>query len=272
MQYQITASIVTYRNNREMLLKAITSFLNTSLKVKLILVDNSPTNDLQDLIADERVEYIFNNANIGFGRAHNIAIRKAIDNSKYHLVLNPDIYYEPGVLEDLFTYMESNPEVGQVMPQILYPDHQIQKLCKLLPTPMDLFLRRFFPWFPGAEARNRVYELADCGYDKIMDIPNFSGCFMFFRTSALKKVGLFDERIFMYIEDTDLTRRMHQKFRTVFYPHVHVFHHHEKGSYKNLKLMIYHIHGAFIYFSKWGWFFDKERSKINKKIITSYLR
>ncbi|RAV99926.1 glycosyltransferase family 2 protein [Pseudochryseolinea flava] len=272
MKYNFTASIVLYQNNISMLQQVIESVFKTKLTFRLYLVDNSPTDALRVLQTDERIEYIFNNANLGFGKAHNVAIRKSMEVSPYHLVLNPDIFFDAGVLEELFKYMEANPDVGQMMPKIMYPDESIQKLCKLLPTPMDLFLRRFFPWFPGAEARNRVYELADSGYDKIMDIPNFSGCFMFFRTSALKKVGLFDERIFMYIEDTDLTRRMHQQFRTVFYPHVHVYHHHEKGSYKNLKLMMYHLHGAFIYFSKWGWFFDKERSQINKKIITSYLR
>jgi GT2 family glycosyltransferase len=255
-----------------MLLKAIRSFLDTSLRVKLVLVDNSPTDDLRNLISDERVEYIFNNANIGFGKAHNIAMKTSLGIAQYHLVLNPDIYFDKGVLETLYDYMAKNPDVGQVMPKIMYPNQEIQKLCKLLPTPMDLFLRRFFPWFPGAQARNRLYELEDTGYDQIMNIPYLSGCFMFFRTLALQKIGLFDDRIFMYIEDTDITRRMHQQYRTIFYPGVHVFHHYTKGSYKNLKLMLYNIHGAFIYFSKWGWFFDKERSEVNKKVISSYLR
>jgi GT2 family glycosyltransferase len=272
MQYQITASIVAYRNNRDMLLKAINSFLDTSLNVKLILVDNSPTDDLRDLVSNGRVEYIFNNANLGFGKAHNIAMKAAIGIAEYHLVLNPDIYFEKGVLESLYNYMEENLDVGQIMPKVLYPNHEIQKLCKLLPTPMDLFLRRFFPWLPGAEARNRLYELTDTGYNKIMNIPYLSGCFMFLRTDTLKKVGLFDERIFMYIEDTDLTRRIHQRYRTIFYPHVQIFHHYTKGSYKNFKLMLYNLHGACIYFFKWGWFFDKERVEINKKVISSYLR
>ena len=50
-----------------------------------------------------------------------------------------------------------------------------------------------------------------------MDVPYLSGCFMLFRVAALRRVGLFDERFFMYPEDIDLTRRIHAEFRTVFF-------------------------------------------------------
>jgi GT2 family glycosyltransferase len=104
-----------------------------------------------------------------------------------------------------------------------------------------------------------------------MNIPYLSGCFMFFRTTALKEIGLFDERIFMYIEDADITRRMHKKYKTIFLPSVTVYHHYAKGSYKNFKLMLYNIHGAVIYFNKWGWVFDSERKRINAEVIKLYL-
>jgi GT2 family glycosyltransferase len=270
--YDIAASIVLFKNNRNVLRDAIDSFLKTTLRVKLYLVDNSPDQSLSDLGAiDSRIEYIFNNANLGFGKAHNIAIRRSLPEAKYYAVLNPDIRFDAGVVEDLFAFMESNSDVGQVMPKVLYPSGEVQRLCKLLPTPADLFLRRFFPWFPGADVRNRRYELIDTGYDKVMNIPYLSGCFMFFRTSALSEVGLFDERIFMYIEDADLTRRMHERYKTLFYPGVVVYHNYEKGSYKSLKLMLYNVHGAFIYFTKWGWLFDSERKKINRQVLKAYV-
>ena len=76
-----------------MLQNVILSFLNTDLNVKLYIVDNSPTDEIQKLCKDKRIKYIFNNANIGFGAGHNIAIKKSLNLSKYHLVLNPDIYF-----------------------------------------------------------------------------------------------------------------------------------------------------------------------------------
>jgi GT2 family glycosyltransferase len=100
-----------------------------------------------------------------------------------------------------------------------------------------------------------------------MNVPYLSGCFMFFRCSALKEVGLFDERFFMYPEDIDLTRRMHKRYKTVFYPHVQVYHEHAKSSFKSLRMFAIHLYNIVKYFNKWGWLFDSERKKINKAVL-----
>ena len=150
MMEKINASIVLYHNKKEQSSKLIHNLLNTRHILKLYLIDNSSNNDLKELSGlDNRIEYTFNNANLGFGKAHNIALRKSIgENDPYHLVLNPDVYFEKGVLEELYNFMEKNPEVGLVMPKVLYPNGAIQYLCKLLPTPFDLFVRRFLNFGP----------------------------------------------------------------------------------------------------------------------------
>jgi len=262
---QINASIVLYHNKKEQLIKAINSFLNTDLKVKLYLIDNSSNDELKELGAmDSRIEYIFNNANLGYGSAHNIAMRTSIeDGVAYHLVLNPDIYFESGILEELFSYMENHTDVGNVMPQILYPDGEVQHLCKLLPTPTDLIFRRFIPLKTWKAKRNQRYELRASEYKTIMNVPSLSGCFMFLRTSSLAHVGLFDEKIFMYLEDVDLNRRIHIKYKTIFYPQVEIVHEYAKESYVSKKLLMFHIQSAIYYFTKWGWFADRERNRIN---------
>ena len=268
----INISIVLFKNDQDLVKKAIYSCVNSVLINRIYLIDNSPTDTLSCLAGlDSRIEYIFNNANLGFGKAHNVALKRSIEeNIPYHLVLNPDVYFEGGVLEELYNFMENNPDVGLVMPKVLYPDGTLQYLCKLLPTPLDLFGRRFLNFGPFkkiVEKRNEVYELRFTGYDKIMEVPYLSGCFMFIRTEVLKKVGLFDERFFMYLEDTDLSRRIHRVAKTVYYPYVYIYHEYGKGSYKNLKLLKYHIDSAIKYFNKYGWLFDKERDEINKKTL-----
>ncbi len=268
----INVSIVLFKNDQDLVKKAIYSCVNSVLINRIYLIDNSPTDILSCLASlDSRIEYIFNNANLGFGKAHNIALKRSIEeNIPYHLVLNPDVYFEKGVLEELYNFMEANKDVGLVMPKVLYPDGNIQYLCKLLPAPLDLFGRRFLNFGPFrkiVEKRNEIYELRFTGYDKIMEVPYLSGCFMFIRTEVLKKVGLFDERFFMYIEDTDLSRRIHRVAKTVYYPYVYIYHDYGKGSYKSLKLLSYHIKSAIKYFNKYGWFFDKERKEINMQIL-----
>ncbi len=265
----VSASIVLYHNKKEQILKVVNSFLNTNLKVKLYLVDNSSNNDLKELAKiDERIEYIFNNTNLGYGSAHNIAMKKSIeDKTPYHIVLNPDIYFDNDVLKKLYEYMEQNKDIGNIIPQVLYPDGEIQYLTKLLPTPVDLILRRFIPSKNWKEKRNEKYELRFTGYKHIANIPSLSGCFMFLRTSVLEDIGLFDENIFMYLEDTDLNRRIHSKYKTIFYPKVHIIHEYAKESYINKTLLKYHIQSAIYYFNKWGWLFDRERREINNKCL-----
>lgn len=271
---KISASIVLYKTNITELQRVIDSFFNTkNINQHLLLVDNSPSDELKSICSKYKgksISYIFNNANIGYGAAHNIAIRRAFElDSKYHIILNPDIYFEANVVEELSQYMESHTNIGNIMPKIIYPDGKLQYLCKLLPTPTDLIFRRFLPFEKWKKKINKRYELHDSGYNKIMNIPNLSGCFMFLRIEALKNVGLFDEKIFMYLEDIDLNRRIHQKYKTIFYPFVNVVHEHQKESYKNKKMLQAHIKSAFYYFNKYGWFIDEEREEINRRALKS---
>lgn len=265
----ITGSIVTYKNDLQVLAQAMASFLASDLKIKLYVVDNSPTDEIKSICQDPRIEYIFNNANVGFGAGHNIAIRRSLGQSPYHLVLNPDIYFDGSCLKTLLAYMEAKPQVGLVMPKVLYPDGSLQYLCKLLPTPFVFFARRFLKSKKLLNKINYTYELKFTGYNREMNVPYLSGCFMFLKNEALEKVGLFDEKIFMYSEDTDLTRRIHRHYQTAFYPGVSIYHHFAKGSHKSLKLLYYGIHGSIVYFNKWGWFFDSERKEINRKVLAA---
>ena len=273
MRYDITACIVTYNTKIEELTKAIYSFLNTDLKVKLYISDNSSNNSLKNIIEsfnDKRIEYIFNNHNGGYGWGHNKVLNSIKNNSKYHLILNPDIYFEKGVLEELFNYMEEHKEIGHIMPMVKYPNGEIQYLCKRLPTPKDLFLRRFCPIKSIMEKNDYYYEMRDSGYNKILEVPLLSGCFMFLRTDIFVKVNGFDDKFFMYLEDYDLCRRIGEISKVVFYPEVEIIHNHAKESYKNKKLLLEHMKSTIYYFNKWGWFFDKYRKQINKKAENQY--
>lgn len=272
MPHSITASIVIYKNNLEILKRAVQSFLDSTADSILYLVDNSPTDVCKAHFVHHRIRYIYNNKNIGFGAGHNIALKDALENkSSYHIILNPDVYFEGSVIEKLYSFMERDTRVGLITPKVLYPDGRLQPLCKLLPSPFILFTRRFLQFHPTRINRlNHWYEMHFSGYDKIMDVPFLSGCFMFLRMDALRTVGLFDERIFLYTEDTDLTRRIHKHYRTVFFPEATVYHYNERGSYKNALILIYHIFSAITYFNKWGWFNDTEREYINQRILLKF--
>jgi GT2 family glycosyltransferase len=254
----ITGSIVLYNNDIKIIEKSIHSFLETNLNIYLYLIDNSPTDELKKLKLSSKIEYFHNPSNPGFGAAHNIAIRKSLDKqSDYHVILNPDIYYDCGTLESLVDFMKSNREVGHVMPKILYPNGDFQFLCKTNPTFFDLFARGFLPNLLKKSLKKRLdkytYANADFG-NTIYDIPYLSGCFMMFRSSVLKKVGFFDDNIFMYLEDADITRRFLEISRTAYYSGAIVYHHFAGLTHKKWKYKWITIQSSFVYFNKWGWF------------------
>jgi len=263
-RFQITASIVVYEQTIESVRRTIESFLSTRLRVKLFLVANSSIPDLNVFLSDSRVEIIEAFDNPGFGKGHNMAIRKKID-TEYYLVLNPDISFKPDVLERLYQYMEDHLDVGNIMPKVLYPDGSLQRLCKLLPDPLNIGTRRFLPSLKWSQRMNDKYELKDFDYNSIMQIPNLSGCFMFMRNSILQITNGFDERFFLYLEDIDLNRRISKVAKTIYYPFVSIIHHHNRGSYNSRKLLKHHIFSAIRYFNKWGWFWDRERRAANRK-------
>lgn len=272
----ISCSLVAFDSNPDLTEKAIKSFLNTQLRVKLFLIDNSREGFYRVLLKDKRIEYISNLKNIGFGAGHNIGLNKSVDNFKYHLVLNPDVYFGSGTLEKIFRFAEENKDIGLIMPKVLYPDGSLQYLCKLLPTPFDFFMRRFLSRVPvinyWVDKKNAEFELRFTGYKQTMDVPVLSGCFMFIRSEALKEIGVFDERYFVYCEDFDFSRRMRSLYRTVYYPEASIFHEYAKTSAKNFKIFNYHIASTIKYFNKWGWFFDAERKAVNKETLRNILR
>ena len=272
-KHEVSVSIVVYENDKNLLLRVVSCVLESQLLTSLYIIDNSSTNKLREIFPqDSRLEYIFMNSNNGFGAGHNFIMRQPEKMGKYHLVLNPDVSFAPGTLEKLYDYMENNPDVGNVMPKIIYPNGDLQYLCKLLPTPMDWIGRMFIPFKSIKKRINDKFEMRFADYESEMNVPYLSGCFMFLRKSVIEEVGVFDEGIFMYGEDTDLNRRIYQKHRTMYYPKVTITHAFEKGSHKSLRLFWIHVKAAIYYLNKWGWFFDKERRGINKlEVICSCL-
>jgi GT2 family glycosyltransferase len=163
--------------------------------------------------------------------------------------------------------MDQHPDVGLLAPRVHYPDGRLQPLCKLLPHPLELAVRRFLPLLHRSSGRLARYELHATGYSRVMDVPALSGCFMLMRVETVLRAGLFDERFFLYFEDVDLSRRVGRIARTVFVPHVAIVHDYARGSYRNWRLLWHHLVSATRYFNKWGWLRDAERDRINARAL-----
>lgn len=263
---KLTASLVLYNNPLSDYGAAVAAFLSATADSILIIIDNSPAPLRSELLAHPRIKYVFTGKNLGFGAGHNRALEH-VGNSTFHLLLNPDIQFEPGVLDHLLRLMASSPNIGAVMPRVSYPDGSLQRLCKLLPTPVDLIFRRFIPFERVREWINSRYELHALPQISPQEVPTISGCFLLLRTDLFRKLGGFDERYFMYMEDVDLVRRIGDTHRIIYDPRIQVSHGYGKGSYRSSKLLGYHIRSAVKYFWKWGWIFDRERARRNAAVL-----
>jgi len=255
--FDCTASIVVYNNPPEMIRRTAESFLSCSLKIELHIIDNSPTEALKPYLVDLPIIYHFYGSNAGYGQGHNLVINNRL-NSRYHIIINPDIIIPPYAIESLYSFMDKNLDIGVVCPKVLNEDGSIQPLNKRYPTVFDLFVRRFIPKSLYYLLQRRIdqYEMKDVGYDNITDVECVSGCFMFCRSGTLKVVGGFDDRYFMYFEDFDLSRKIQQAgYRTVYYPMAAVIHLWERASHNSLKMTCVHIQSAVKFFNKWGWKF-----------------
>ncbi len=262
----MTASIVTYNTPPDELRECLRSLRSAEVE-KIYVVDNSSRPELAAVCrADDRVVYI-PNENTGYGSGHNMAMRRALkEGSEFHLVLNSDVEFDPEVIDRLISFMRENADVGLVQPRITYPSGKPQYTCRLLPTPANVFFRRFLP--PVGHLLDRRYLIRDYDHSYPISVPSLQGSFLLFRMSALKDVGMFDERYFMYCEDIDLTRRVHAHYRTVYYPSVSIRHVHRAASYHSIKMLGIHIVNMIRYFNKWGWFFDPERGRMNEAVVS----
>lgn len=110
----ITAAVVTFHTSRKDLIRLIDCVLHSSID-KFFIIDNSTNDALREFEStSERITYIYSD-NLGFGSGHNVAINRAMDlGCDYHIIINPDIYWDENVIEKLTQFMNENRDCGLV--------------------------------------------------------------------------------------------------------------------------------------------------------------
>jgi len=231
------------------------------LKYEIIVVDNNSGDAIGEILNWQYPEVVFiqNDKNSGMGAGNNIGLKRAA--GKYSVVMNPDIIVFPGVFVELFDYMEKNKTVGVSAPQQLSPDRSIQDSCYRwhgMFTP--IYRRTPIGQLRIAQKDTDRFLMKDFDRKSEKKVDWLLGSFLFCRTDALARIGYFDERFFMYFEDTDLCRRFWQKNQeVVYYPKAQVIHNHARESaqvawYKFFtnQMARHHIRSWVKYNRKWG--------------------
>lgn len=232
--------------------------LHPSIGYAVVANDHRPGEPVEALLpAADAV--LLQRQNPGYGSACNQLVRQLVAKGPLPpllAVLNTDLSWQSGAMETILAWLEAHPDVMAAAPRLRFPDGRQQRLAKRNPTLLALVSRRFVPrWLKPAwlQRYDHWYTMGDCAYGEVFEAPYLSGCCLWMRSWAYQLEGGFNERIFLYFEDADLTRRLGRHGRTVHLPVAEVVHHWGRGSYTSFWLTLVNLQSAWIYFQSWGW-------------------
>lgn len=238
--------LVTYRM-RELAKQCLLSLRTLAYpNLKIIVVDNNSGDDIARLISNEFPEVILlqSSTNLGYTGGNNIGIKYAVSQgADYTLILNPDtIVSDVRFLNKMVAYAQENPQVGIAGPRVYY--HQIGITQNTILYPPGLW-RNIINWFTY-RITPQLFKLSK---DEFVDAPVLNGVCLLLRTTCLNEIGLFDENIFMYIEDADLDYRAHQNGWEVRYlPYDSVVHLQKQTGYHMTSLVSFLLKRNSVYY------------------------
>ncbi len=250
----LTVCIVTY-NSESHIGNVLSSLYKSTVApwMQVMVVDNASTDGTVSIVETgfPDVHLVCLPQNIGFGQGHNKALPYL--NAPYHLIVNPDITFEPDVLEKMVGYLDGCKDAVMLTPRVLHPDGSEQFLPKEMPSIHFLlsgYLERLGQPFTGWRGK---YTWRDKEHLEPVELHFATGCFMLVRASAFREAGGFDPRYFMYMEDSDLTLTMKAKGLTLYHPGYSVTHVWARENVRSIRGTLMHVRSIIKFFNKHGW-------------------
>ena len=217
----VDAVVVSYRSADT--LRGCVEPLAALEDVRVTVVDNKSPDDAIETIADLPVDIVRAPRNGGFSYGCNLG--SATGSAPFLLFLNPDARMDRGALDALLAVLQADPSAGLVGPRILEDDGLAWSLRRF-PRHRSTFAQALF--------LHRLWPLADWSDELVREAAAYerpsapewvSGACMLVRRSAYEQIGGFDERFFLYCEDTDICRRLWDVgFSVRFEPAANVHH------------------------------------------------
>lgn len=176
---------------------------------EVIVVENGSEDGSGAMVAREfpDVQLIINERNEGFAKGCNQGMRAAT--GRYVLLLNTDTEVAVDAIAKLHGFLEANPEYGAAAPRLIHPDGGTQRTCQAFPNLRTalFFATPFERWFPKSRELER-YFMRDWDQEDERDIDQPPAACMLIRSSVLERIGLFDEELWLFFNDVDLSLRM----------------------------------------------------------------
>ncbi|NTW52129.1 MAG: glycosyltransferase family 2 protein [Chlorobiaceae bacterium] len=223
----ITIVIVSY-NTRDILRNCLEALYRhgTGSDMEVIVADNDSHDDSAAMVKEQfpKARLIANTKNLGFAAANNQAFLQA--RGRYIILLNPDAYIGPSSLGNVVKFMDDHPECGLCGGKIISPEGRLEPSARRFPSPLSklLTLSGLSARFPSSPLFNR-HEFGGFAHDTPMEVDWVPGTFTIIRKSMLDAIGAFDERFFIYYEETDLCLRARKAgWKIFFIPDAEVMH------------------------------------------------
>lgn len=265
---RLSVSIVLYHTSLDILSKCVAHYqrairlLPAGSCVQVYVVNNSHADDgaiiqpwLQQQTDHSQWRYVASPRNGGYGYGHNLAIKQST--ADYHIVSNADVYVDAQALLLACQYMDQQPNMGLLSPDVVGLDNQRSYLCKQNPSLTTAFMRRTPKWLQERLFKRTLaaFENRHLDYDRvIIDFDFPTGCWMFFRRSVLSSLDGFDEGYFLYCEDADIGRRLKRISHLAYVPQVKCCHAWQRASKHSWRLCLTHLCSLLRY----TWKFRKE--------------
>lgn len=242
--------LVNY-NTGEYLDKCLNSIESkiSNLEYEVIVVDNNSTENYIKFLPVKysRFHFHFLTTNKGFGAGCNYGVSKS--RGKYILFLNPDVEILDSSLKKLIDFMDENENTGACSGLTVDEENKISYCYNFFPD-----LKWNFKQATGIGLMKTIYQLTNARSireNRIFEVDWFHGAFLIVKKTVFKSINGFDEKIFLYYEDTDLQKRIKELGYKIFcLPMVKVSHF-TQGSVRSeqgRKLYYFHINMGNLYY------------------------
>ena len=274
---QLSVIIANY-NAKELLKDCLESVFKYTkgLDFEVIVVDNGSTDGSVEYLKTQnsklkttcpagkrarqnlKLKTILNKENLGFAKANNQGIK--IAEGKYILLLNSDTLLKDNVFSKMVDFMEKHPGVSAVGPRLLNADDSKQASVGRFPTLPVVIVMLFKEHFGGS-------RYVRCSPDETGEVDWVMGAALMARKKIFDRIGLLDEKIFMYNEEVEWCYRVKkEKGRIFYYPSAEIIHLWQGSSKTGKKDPILNIYKGLLYF------YQKHKNPIELAVLRFLLK
>jgi GT2 family glycosyltransferase len=253
---KIAIIILNYNNPQDTFdcLKSLEKINHQNYQPTIFLVDyGSNPISLSTINSKLPILLIRKNYNLGFAKANNLGIKKALKNNcDYILCLNNDTLVPPDFLHKMFEYLEKKGKVAAISPKIYFAkgfEYHKNRYTEKDKGKVIWYAGGKLDWQNIYGSHRGVDEVDKGQFDQVSDTDFLSGCCLLIKSHILSKVGLFNEKLFLYWEDTDLSQRFKKAgFQIKYFPQSYIWHKNAGSSGVGSKLHDYFLNRNRLWF------------------------